>query len=85
MIPAEVIGPIEGTATGADVGPPSLLEQVREYIRGSKAESTLRGYRADWRDFVAWCELHNLCPLPAAPEAVAAYIAECAAAAPMRT
>jgi len=65
-------------ATGADIVPPSSLEQVREYIRVSKAESTVRGYRADWREFIAWCELHNLCPLPAAPEAVAAYIAECA-------
>lgn len=37
-----------------------------------------RGYRADWRDFCAWCEAHAVCPLPAAPETVAAYIAECA-------
>lgn len=54
------------------------LEQVREYIRASKAESTLRGYNADWRDFCAWSEAHGLSPLPATPEAVAAYIAECA-------
>jgi integrase len=74
----EIIGPIEGTGTGADIGPPSFLEQVREYIRASKAESTLRGYSADWRDFITWCELHNLCPLPALPEVVASYIAECA-------
>jgi site-specific recombinase XerD len=25
-----------------------------------------------------WCEAQNLCPLPASPEVVAAYIAECA-------
>src|SRR5439155_834854 len=79
MTPAtEVIGPIEGTGTGADIVPPSSLEQVREYIRASKAESTLRGYRADWRDFIAWCESHGLSPLPASPEAVASYIADCA-------
>src|ERR1043166_8111154 len=74
----EIIGPIEGTGTGADIGPPSFLEQVREYIRASKAESTLRGYSADWRDFITWCESHNLCPLPALPGVVASYIAECA-------
>jgi integrase len=54
------------------------LEQVREYIRASKAENTLRGYQADWRHFCAWCETNSMRPLPAAPETVAAYIAECA-------
>ena len=72
-----VIGPIEGNK-GADIVPPFPSEQVREYIRASKAENTLRGYRADWRGFCAWCESHALSPLPASPETVAAYIAECA-------
>jgi integrase len=63
--------------TGADLVPPSLA-QAREFIRASKAANTLRGYRSDWRDFVAWCEAHAVCPLPASPEVVAAYIAECA-------
>jgi len=74
--PMEVIGPIAG-GKGADIVPPSL-EQAREFARQSKAENTLRGYRADWRDFCAWCEGHGVCPLPASPETVAAYIAECA-------
>ena len=72
-------------STGAEIVPlPSLspavpsLEQVREYIRASKAENTLRGYQSDWRHFCAWSEAHNLGPLPAAAEAVASYIAECA-------
>ena len=55
-----------------------LPAQVREYIRASKAENTLRGYQSDWREFCAWCERQNACPLPAEPETVAAYIAECA-------
>jgi integrase len=89
VIPAaELIGPVQDT--GADLvplptpnaepvpSPQPSLEQVREYIRASKAESTLRGYSADWRDFCAWAEAHGLPPLPAAPESVAAYIAECA-------
>ena len=71
-----VIGPIGG-GEGADIVPPSL-DQAREFARHSKAENTLRGYRTDWRDFCAWCESHALCPLPAAPETVAGYIAECA-------
>ncbi len=70
--------------TGAGASPlpalpaPLSLDQVRDFIRASKAESTLRGYQNDWRDFCAWCESHALCPLPASPESVAAYIAECA-------
>lgn len=62
---------------GTEVSSPSL-EQVREYIRASKAENTLRGYRADWKDFCAWCEGRDPCALPASPEAVAGYLAECA-------
>jgi integrase len=71
--------------TGAALVPlPSLpsapsLDQVREYVRASKAENTLRGYQTDWRHFCACCESRGgLCPLPAAADAVAAYIAECA-------
>src|SRR5438128_978734 len=77
-----IIGPVG--EKGADLVPlpPSplvpSLEQVREYVRASKAENTLRGYQSDWRDFCAWCEVRNLAALPATPETVAAYIAECA-------
>jgi len=76
MMPSEMIGPVHGT--GADVVPSSSLEQAREYIRASKAESTIRGYRADWGNFCEWCKGHAVCPLPASPEIVASYIAECA-------
>jgi site-specific recombinase XerD len=64
--------------TGADVIPSPSLDQAREYIRASKSENTLRGYQSDWRAFCAWCEEHGVCPLPAAPETVAAFIAGCA-------
>jgi integrase len=73
---ARELVPIQGV-TGADIVPPSL-DQAREFARQSKAENTLRGYRADWREFCAWCESHAVCPLPATPETVAAYIADCA-------
>ncbi len=47
-----VIGPIAANngAKGADMVP-LPLDQAREFARHSKAENTLRGYRADWRDF----------------------------------
>jgi len=66
------------TGTGADAVPSPALDQVREYIRASKAANTLRGYESDWRAFCTWCESRALCPVPANPETVAAFIAECA-------
>jgi site-specific recombinase XerD len=72
----EVTGPIRDK--GADLVPLPLWDQVREYIRASKAENTLRGYRSDWRDFCAWCQARGMVPLPATPETVASYIAGCA-------
>ena len=69
-----IIGPI--TESGGDIVP--LSSQVREFIRASKAENTLRGYQTDWRHFCGWCEGRSIGPLPASPKAVAAYIAECA-------
>src|SRR5437588_9868671 len=75
MTPAGIIGPV---GPGADVVPSPSLEQVREFIRASKAENTLRGYRSDWREFCAWCERHGLSGLPASPETVASFIAQCA-------
>jgi site-specific recombinase XerD len=67
------------TGTGAEAVPLPSLDQVREYIRASKSENTVRGYQSDWRTFCAWCESHAVCPLPASPEVVAAFIAESAA------
>src|ERR1700681_2222371 len=67
---------IISTTEGAEIALP--LVQVREFIRASKADSTLRGYKSDWRHFCLWCEGHGVCALPAASEAAASYIAECA-------
>ncbi len=67
------------TAVGSGaVAPSPALDQAREFARQSKAANTLRGYQSDWRDFYAWCEANSICPLPASPEVVAAYLAECA-------
>ena len=53
------------------------LDQVREFIRASKSENTIRGYKSDWRNFCSWCESRRLCAVPASPETVATFIAEC--------
>ena len=64
----EIIGPVQ--EAGADMVPSPALEQAREFIRASKAESTLRGYKSDWRHFCNWSQEHSLCPLPASPESM---------------
>jgi integrase len=48
------------------------------YADASSADSTRRAYAADWRDFAAFCERHGFDALPAAPQAVALYVAELA-------
>ena len=70
-------GPID-TRRDAPIVPSPLPAQVREFIRASKAESTLRGYQSDWRHFCVWCEAHSIHFLPANPDSVALYITECA-------
>jgi site-specific recombinase XerD len=57
----------------------TVSDQTRDYVRQSKAKATIRAYRSDTRHFEAWCQGHGLRSLPAAPEAVADYIADMAA------
>lgn len=52
----------------------SLVDAARSYIGASRAPSTLRAYRADWRDFEAWCAEHGRESMPATGETVALYI-----------
>jgi integrase len=39
--------------------------------------NTQKAWRCDWAVFLAFCEPANVCPLPAAPESVAAFVAHC--------
>ena len=45
------------------------------YARAALAPATLAAYAADWADFDAWCRSRGVTALPAAPTAVAAYLA----------
>lgn len=53
-------------------------KRIQMYAAGSKAASTRRAYRADWRDFSTWCERYRLDALPAAAPTVAAYLTDLA-------
>jgi len=66
------------TEVGGEQRALARLEQVAEDARGyaahAKAPNTLKAYRIDWADFSAWCALHRLEFLPAAPQTVALYL-----------
>jgi site-specific recombinase XerD len=51
------------------------MDAARRYAAQSRADSTARAYRSDWRDFATWCEGVHTAPLPAQPATVAAYVA----------
>jgi len=58
---------------------PKLAELEREavdYAARSRAASTIKAYRSDWRAFTAWCDRHGLVSLPAEPVTVALYLTD---------
>jgi integrase len=56
----------------------TLEEEAREYAKRSRAGSTVRAYRSDWKAFTRWCQEHHLVALPAEPMTVALYLTDSA-------
>lgn len=54
----------------------SVLDRLFHRCEGAYAESTLRSYRYDVDLFRAWCSERQLPWLPAAPQALAAFVGE---------
>jgi site-specific recombinase XerD len=54
------------------------MDAAQHYAEASRAESTVRAYRADWQHFTRWCEGTHAAPLPAEPATMAAYVADLA-------
>ena len=58
---------------------PQLLDAeiiaAEAYVAAARAPATRRAYASDWRIFVTWCEARAIGSLPAAPEAVAIFLA----------
>ena len=65
-------------ASGGTAGK-TALATAKQYARQAHAPETLRAYAADWADFSQWCRGGGWAALPAAPQAVAAYLASLAA------
>jgi integrase len=51
--------------------------QAANYLSKSKADNTRKAYASDWDDFLHWCKRFHRNPLPALPETVAFYLADC--------
>jgi hypothetical protein len=51
------------------------LESAARYAASALAPATRRAYERDWCVFADWCVARGLRPMPAAPEAVAAFLA----------
>lgn len=45
-----------------------------EKLEGAYSDHTLRGYRVDMEQFMAWCERSGVDPLPAAPSTLVDYV-----------
>lgn len=64
--------------TAVLVSNPDAVARARVFLRASKAESTLRGYRSDWSHFCAWCVSNGAESLPAVPDTVGVYLSSLA-------
>ena len=52
----------------------SLNEETLNNLRSSKADNTLRAYKADFKDFEIFCSKHGLYSLPTEPKIVSLYL-----------
>ena len=55
-----------------------LRDVVADYAAASRSAATMRAYTQGWQHFTAWCDQRQVVALPAAPETVAAYLADLA-------
>jgi site-specific recombinase XerD len=65
--------------SNAVAGYADAIELASDFAKASKAAATQRAYRSDAAVFEAWCICHDLNPLPATPDAIAAFLADQAA------
>lgn len=52
----------------------ALSPEAEEYLKASKARSTLKAYQSDWSHFVEWAGSSGADPIPASSQAVADYL-----------
>ncbi len=52
----------------------SLHEETINNLKSSKSNNTLRAYRSDFKDFVAFCVRHGFASMPTEPKVVSLYL-----------
>jgi integrase len=64
---------------GAELAPTALLYMRRwwERAQGAYPPNTRKAWACDWASFIGFCEPNGLCPLPASPETIAAFVQFC--------
>lgn len=73
LAPALQANPLPASPIGQ-----AALAAAKAFARQALSTATLRAYQADWAHFAAWCGTAGWTPLPASPQAVAAYLASMA-------
>src|ERR1035441_10192820 len=59
---------------------PGAADRVRAWWERAQRvypANTQKAWRCDWAVFLKFCEPTRVCPLPATPERVAAFVAQC--------
>lgn len=78
--PPTSAGPPPAPAAGLPGLTAHDAERVAAAIEAELAASTRTVYASAWQHWEAWCRTRGVTALPAPPDAVAAYLAECAEA-----
>jgi integrase len=74
----EPVGPVATTAAAdAEDVLDRLTRWAREFARG-QADATIKAVRADWGQYIAWCEGTRHPPLPASPDQLEAFLTNAA-------
>lgn len=60
--------------TTREIAIETLRADATAYAASAVAGNTRRAYNSDFNQFSVWCDQHGLCPLPAAPATVSAYL-----------
>jgi len=56
----------------------STSEKAKKYILHAKANNTIKSYKSDWKDFVAYCQARDVSYLSADVSTIANYVADMA-------
>lgn len=54
--------------------PKTKLQGLLQYLNGAYAPNTLRAYKADMSEFIAYCDKTGDCPLPAQPKTLSDFL-----------